>query len=114
MVNYDYGKFINNLSTIAGPLYDLLKKETLFEWNNLCTEAFDKIKYILSSNQTLTHFNPKLPIILSCDASNIGIGAVLAHRFTKNVEKPISFASRSLTTAEKNYSSIHREALAIV
>ncbi|XP_043287486.1 uncharacterized protein [Venturia canescens] len=61
----------------------------------------------------LTHFDAKLPVKLSCDASNTGIGAVLLHIFPDGSEKPIAFASRILRNSEKNYSVIHREALAI-
>lgn len=73
MINY-YGNFIQNLSTIAGPLHNLLKKDVVFKWNNSCMQSFNKIKSILSSNQVLTHFNPDLQIVLSTSASNTGIG----------------------------------------
>jgi hypothetical protein len=62
MINY-YGNFIHNLSTIAGPLHNLLKKDVVFKWNDSCIEAFNEIKNMLSSNQVLTHFNPNLPIV---------------------------------------------------
>lgn len=69
-----------------------------------CNNAFLKVKEVLMSNQVLTHFNPELPIILSCDASDRSIGIVISHRFEDNSERPISFASRSLTMSERNYS----------
>lgn len=57
-------------------------------------------------------FNPELLIQLSCDASPTGIAGILLHIIDQ--ERPIAFASRSLTQAEQNYSQLDKEALAIV
>lgn len=61
----------------------------------------------------MTHYNPNLPIKLACNASQQGIGAVLPHVYPNGSEQPIAFASRILFKAEKGYSFIHKEALAI-
>lgn len=112
LANY-YAKFVKNMSNTLSPLYRLLRKEVKFSWDAACDEAFRKLKTAIASDNILCHFDPDLPVVLACDASNRGIGAVLSHRIN-NCCKPIAFASRTLTQAELNYSTIHKEGLAIV
>ena len=69
---------------------------------------------MLKSDALLVHYNTEKKFVLACDASPYGIGAVLSHVDDNHVERPIAFASRSLTKAEKGYSQLDKEALAIV
>ena len=62
----------------------------------------------------LVHFHDRLPLILSCDASPYGVGAVLSHRMPDGSERPVGFSSQTLTTAEQKYSQLDGEALAII
>ncbi|XP_039450654.1 uncharacterized protein K02A2.6-like [Culex pipiens pallens] len=112
-INY-YGKFIKEMRRFRQPLDDLLRKGAKFVWSADCQRSFDRFKEILQSPLLLTHYNPRLDIVVSADASNVGIGARIAHRFPDGTEKAIYHASRSLTPAEKNYSQIEKEALALV
>ena len=109
-----YGKFIPNLATMAEPLYRLTKKNTPWKWGEQEQAAFQQLKTVLSSDQVLVHFDPEKPVGLACDASNVGIGAVLFHRYPDGSERPIANVSKTLTAAERNYSQIHKEALAII
>lgn len=62
----------------------------------------------------LTHYNPALEIIVSADASSIGIGATISHKFPDGAIKVVQHASRALTSAEQAYSQPDREGLAII
>ena len=112
LVNY-YGKFLAHLSSTLAPLYKLLEKKSRWFWDREQENAFQMAKKQLTSPCLLTHYDPKKAFILSCDASPYGVGAVLSHR-TDDGEKPIAFASWSLTAAEKKYAQLDKEGLAIV
>ena len=59
-------------------------------WSTECVTAFDKVKQRMSSDTVLTHFNPKLPLVFSCDASADGLGAVLSHTMPDGGERPVA------------------------
>ena len=67
----------------------------------------------MASDTVLTHFNPGLLIVLSCDASPYGLGAVLSHTMPDEGERPVAYVSRTLTPAECNYAQIDKEAFAV-
>ena len=107
-----YGHFVQDLATIAYPLNQLTQQNIKFIWSKNCEEAFLKIKQILASAKTLVHYSLDLPLILSVDTSPFGVGAVLSH-LIDGVEKPIEFASKTLSKSQQRYSQIDKEALAI-
>ena len=92
-----YSKFLPNLSSVLAPLYGLLCKDARWKWSVEEEKAFQCSKELLTSSSLLVHFDPTLPLILACDASEVGIGAVLAHRMPDGAERPIGYVSRSLT-----------------
>lgn len=113
LINY-YGKFIKNLSTVLHPLYKLLKVNVKWNWSIECDSAFNKIKKLLMSSKVLVHYNAEREIRLTTDASDYGIGAVISHIMPDKSEKPIAYASRTLSAAEKKYSQIEKEGLSII
>ena len=113
MITY-YSKFLPNMSTKLTPLYALLAKKKRWSWHTKEEAAFQLAKQALHSDAVLVHFDSSKPIILACDASQYGIGAVLSHVFEDGREKPIAYTSRTLNPAEKRYSQLEKEGLAIV
>ncbi|XP_058816481.1 uncharacterized protein K02A2.6-like [Topomyia yanbarensis] len=70
-VNY-YGKYVKGMRTLRQPMDQLLKAGTKFVWSTECQKSFDRFRERLQSLLLLTHYNPKLEIILSTDVSNVG------------------------------------------
>ena len=112
-VNY-YNKFIPNFSDKCRSLNDLRRLNVKWDWNQDCQAAFDNLRQEIAAQTILVHFDQKLPLILATDASCHGLGAVLMHRYLDGSERPIAHASKSLTSAEKNYSQIEKEAFSII
>ena len=94
-------------------MYQLLSNKIEWFWTKECETAFMWAKEVLSSKQVWFIMTPK-NLILSVDASPYGIGAVLSHCMEDGSEQPVEFASRTLSSAEKNYAQIEKEGLAIV
>ena len=113
MVQY-YARFLSNLSSILAPLHELLKKDVCWKWTSSAQRSFDACKNALTSASLLVHYDVKKELKLACDASAYGVGAVTSHVLENGEEKPIAFASRTLTHSEKNYAQIEKEALAII
>lgn len=72
------------------------------------------LKSKLASAEVLAHYDPALPVKLDCDASAYGVGAVLSHQYADGSERPIAYASRTLSTAERNYAQLEKEALGLI
>ncbi|XP_025829377.1 uncharacterized protein K02A2.6-like [Agrilus planipennis] len=108
-----YSAFIPDLSTRDRPLRDMLRSEP-FTWTPAGEKAYVDIKETLVSPQVLMQYDPSLPLLLATDASKTGLGAVLSHRLSNNQERPIAYASRTMSATEQRYPQIDKEALAIV
>ena len=113
LVNH-YRQYAPNLSSIMSPLTELLQKNKRWEWSSECENAFSQVKRHLTTKAVvLVHYDLQKPVTLAVDASLRGLGAVLSHIINAE-ERPIAYASRSLTAAERNYSQLKWEGLAII
>ena len=113
MLNY-YHRFFDRLSTILEPLHKLHRKGQSWEWDKAQQIAFEKAKQLLTSTQVLSHYDPAKLLIMLCDVSPYVIAAVLSHRMPNGDDRPIAFASKTLTPAERNYCHLKKEASAII
>ena len=110
LLNY-YGNFIPNLSTLLQLLHELPRKGVKWAWTEESEKAFVCSKSELVTDKVLVPYDEK---ILACDASPYGVGVVISHVMDDGEERPIAFASRTLTKSERNYLQIEKEALGIV
>jgi len=109
-----YRRFIDNFASLTGPLTNLLKKSKGFNWNAEAQDAFEKLKANLAKAPILASPDYSRPFLLQCDASKIGVGAVLAQVDQDNNEVPIAFFSKKLNKAQSNYSVTEQECLAVI
>lgn len=116
MCNF-YRRCLPNIAHIQAPLNVLASSKkkndkTHIQWSAVAVKAFEDIKLSLANAALLAFPSPNSEISVMVDASDVAIGAVVQQRF-ENGWQPLSFKSRKLTSAEKNYSVYDRELLAI-
>ena len=102
------------MADLLSPLHDFLKKSQRWQWSLYCEKSFKESEKRLMSVELLVHFDANKDIVITCDASQYGVGAVMSHIMEDKSESPITFASRTLAPAEKNYSHIEKETLDVV
>lgn len=112
MINY-YRRFIKNFAKLAKPLTILCKSEQPFIWTESTQNAFDTLKNILCRDILLSFPNFEEIFYVTTDASDIALGAVLSQGELP-YDRPIHFFSRTLNDAQRRYSTIQKELLAIV
>ena len=112
MVNY-LAKFVPNMSVKSTNLRKLLLNDVEWQWTESHAKEWDQLKNTLMCEPILVYFDPRREIKVSSDASKGGLVAVLLQKHG-NVWKPVAFASRAMTSAEKNYAQIEKELLGIV
>ena len=108
-----YRIFIPNFSNISKPPTELLKKNTPFEWNQRTDDAFVTLKELLTTEPLLEYPDFTRPFVLTTDASNEALGAILSQG-PIGQDLPIAYASRTLNNAERNHSTTEKELLAIL
>ena len=109
-----YSKFLPNMATVLAPMYQLLHASVRWQWTAAQTKSFEQSKELLTSERLLVHYDPTKELTLMCDASPYGVGAVLSQIDQQGEEKPVAYASRTLSAAEHNYSQLEKEAPALI
>lgn len=112
LANY-YRKFIPHAAQIMLPLTNLLKKKVKFVWDENCQAAMNELKQAIINPPILSYPDFEKPFILTTDASNGALGAILSQG-KEGEDLPIYFASRALSDTEKRYSTTEKECLAVV
>lgn len=108
-----YRKFIPNFAHVTKPLTQCLKKGCKITFDSEYTECFERCKTLLTNDPILQYPDFTKNFILTTDASNVAIGAILSQG-TLGSDKPVAYASRTLNSSECNYSTTEKEFLAIV
>ena len=108
-----YRRFIKDFNAIAHPLCNFLAKDVPFAWSQACKAAFNKLKTLLVSPPTMRSPNWDLPFEIMCDASDYAIWVVLGQRQDKKAFV-IYYASKTLDSAQANYTTTEKEFLAVV
>ena len=109
-----YRKFIKAYAQITTPMEKLLKKDAMFCWDEECQHSLDVLKEKMVNVPILVFLDWKKEFHVHVDASCIALGAVLTHSIEGEIDHPIAFASKKLSKAEKNNSTLEREGLVMV
>jgi transposase InsO family protein len=105
-----YRRFITDFSSIVAPISDLLRKpHQQFNWTKEADNAFRVLKSRLISAPILRNPDFSKPFIVQCDASDLGVGAILTQD-----DQVVAFMSKKLTSTERKYSATERECLAVL
>ena len=109
-----YRRFCSNFSVVAAPLTDLVSPHKKFVWSPACQTAFDNICSLLITTPVLRAPDFHRPFQVQVDASDIGAGAVLLQTDDTNIMHPICYMSTKFKSFQKNYSTIEKEAIALL
>ena len=86
-----YAEFLlPSFVSVAEPLSRLIRKGHRWAWGSEEEAGFRRLKELLSAADVFAHFDPSLPLGVACDASAVGIGATLFHRYSDGSERPIA------------------------
>lgn len=112
LVSY-YAKFIPHFADIVEPLRQLLGQGASFSWDDKAAQSFRAVKQLLATCKAVQMFNPSLLPVVTTDASDYSMGAVLQQRYGNDL-RTVAFVSPMLLQAEHKYSVGEKEALACI
>jgi hypothetical protein len=104
-----FRRFVQGYSSLMAPLNRLLKKQIPWCWDEQCEGAWKHMNEVLTSAPVLKIPEPDKPYRLVCDASRVGVGAVLCQ-----AGRPCAYFSRQMSDAERRYHITEQELLAVI
>jgi hypothetical protein len=108
MIQY-LAKFLPNLTSDLEPIRALTRQDRECNWSQECENALTLVKKKITEAPVLAYFDPDEELVLQVDSSKDGLGATLMQN-----GRPLEYASRALTPAERNWAQLEKEALAVV
>jgi len=113
-VNF-YRRFIRDFSTIARPLFDLIRSDKAWNWDTKEQDAFERLKAAVTTTLVLVSPQDSEPFCIKADSSDFASGAVLSQQLPGEEKwHPVAFYSKSLSPVEWNYEIHDKEMLAII
>jgi transposase InsO family protein len=110
-----YRRFIADYGRVAKPLNQLTRKDTVFQWDTRCQEAFQQLKDAMLKAPVLEHYYPERLTMVETDASDGVVGGVLSQQEPMSqLWHPIAYFSKTMQQAELNYDIHDKEMLAII
>uniref|UniRef100_A0A3Q0RE67 Reverse transcriptase/retrotransposon-derived protein RNase H-like domain-containing protein n=1 Tax=Amphilophus citrinellus TaxID=61819 RepID=A0A3Q0RE67_AMPCI len=111
-----YSKFIPVFATVSEPLRTVRRDSTdlHFKWTAEAESSFTALKELIVNSSALALYDPELPTYVTTDASDYDLDEVLTQLHSAQSERVVAFASRTLSPAERKYSTVECEALAYV
>ncbi|GBG64090.1 hypothetical protein CBR_g40539 [Chara braunii] len=107
-----YRTFVKNYSIVAAPLTDLTRLDTPWEWTDECEAAFKHLKHALTHYQVLKLPDPDKSFIVTTNASQYGIGAVLAQQEGPKL-RPVEYMSKKMLSQKLAKSTYEKELYAV-
>ncbi len=108
-----YRKYIRGYSRMAGPLFELTRKDVAFVWDVGCQQAYQALKAALVDAPVLTRPDFRRTFWLDVDWSPKGVGAILSQKEGR-FERVIAYANKSLTEAQRKFHPMEGECYALI
>ena len=109
-----YRQCLPDYAQIAEPLEELKRKYAHFVWGPSQSEAFEKLKQLLTSSHVMTAPRTDRPYKLYTDACDYAVGAILVQVDDSGTERVIQYVSHSLSSVQRRWATIEKEAYAVV
>lgn len=109
-----YRDLIPDYARHAVPLYELTRDKVPWRWEKAEQDAFDRLKDALCTERVIAHPRVNDPYILYTDACDYALGGILCQRDENGIERPIQYVSAKFSPGQRKWSTIEKEAYAVI